>query len=337
MRTSWAVEFWSEGGELCHRSSLEPDWQQATVSARFDGIRKGVLPPLVSSDCAEVQPVWSRELGEPYVESIRLGVQAPDGTGPRYESTVSTGYLLRQIRAVMGQLAEDGKLERGSRVIPRVLVVDENEIEEAELRGGFSIEEIPQPLDFVDSSIETYLARSKPVDATDLNAGDFKIFLPEHLFEEAEAIARAAGTQETGGFLVGHLHRDVASGDYFSVATDQIPAEHTVAEATRLTFTPDSWAAGEAALESRGRDEKLVGWWHFHPDFCRNCPPERRETCTLDAGFFSGEDVLLHTNCWAMADQFALLLSAKEGGVLQRACFGWRAGSVVARGYHLMT
>ncbi len=331
----WAVEFEGDGGEVICRSPLLPDWQAATACARFEGIRQGLLPPLLSSDCAEVQPIWSQERGAPYVESFRLGVRAPDGSGPRYERELPAGYFRRQIRALTGQLAEAGQLERGARVFPRVLATPEEEIEEAVVVGGFAVEEIPQPLAYTESPLEEQLRTAEPVDATDLNAGDMKVFIPPRVFEQAEALARAAGAVETGGVLVGHLHRDTKTGDYFSVVTDQLPAEHTVAEATRLTFTPETWAAAEDAIKARGRNEKRVGWWHLHPDFCRNCPPERRETCTLDAGFFSAEDVLLHANCFGMADQFALLLSATEGDALKRSCFGWRGGVVVARGYHL--
>lgn len=336
---AWTVEYEGDGGEVVCRSPLLPDWQAAAVWVRFEGIRKGVLPPLLSSVGAEVQPVWARERGAPYVESIRLGVRAPDGGSSLYECELTTGYLLRQIRVLTARLAEAGNLERGAQVLPRLLASPAPEIEDAVVVGksGFSVQEVPQLLAYTESSLEERLRSADPVDVSDLNASDMKVFVPAHVFEQAEAQARSAGAVETGGLLVGHLHRDTKTGDYFSVVTDQIPAEHTVADAMRLTFTPQTWAAAEAAIKARGRNERLSGWWHLHPYWCAKCPPENRAKCTLDAGFFSSEDVQLHANCFGMADQFALLLSGKEGGEIDRACFGWRGGVVAARGYHLMS
>lgn len=336
---AWVVEFEGDGGEVVCQSPLVPDWQAATAWACFEGIRRGALPPLLATDGAEVQPVWDRERGAPYVESIRLVVRAPDGSEADFECEVTTGYLLRQIRALTGRLAEAGKLERGAQVLPRVRATEVSVIEDAVVTvgRGFSVKEIPQPLTYTESALDELLGSAESVDISDLNASDMKVIVPAHVFEQAEAQARAAETVETGGFLVGHLHRDTKTGDFFSVVNDQIPAEHTVAEAMRLTFTPESWAAAEAAIKARGRNERCMGWWHFHPWWCAKCPPENRAQCTLDAGFFSSEDVQLHANCFAMADQFALLLSGKEGGALERACFGWRGGVVAARGYHLMS
>ena len=111
------------------------------------------------------------------------------------------------------------------------------------------------------------------------------------------------------------------------------------ATSTRMTFTPGTWAAARTALAARGRGELLCGWWHSHCDWCRlrNCPLERRRTCTASHPFFSREDVHLHAACFPAGYHVALLVSdsAATGGLTVSA-FGWSQGMVVARGLHVL-
>jgi hypothetical protein len=168
------------------------------------------------------------------------------------------------------------------------------------------------------------------------------VFVPRRVLMEAEAQARAGGDVETGGVLLGRLHRDAAAeaapGDLFLEVTAQLPAEHTVSQATRLTFTPATWAAAAAALALRGLAESVVGWWHFHPDFCRlrGCPPERRRSCAASSAFFSSEDVHLHATCFGAAHHVALLLSDGIRDGLSWSLYGWSHGMVAARGFHVL-
>jgi proteasome lid subunit RPN8/RPN11 len=166
------------------------------------------------------------------------------------------------------------------------------------------------------------------------------VFLPRRVLDEAVASARRAGDVETGGVLVGRLRRDGASAPpgLFVEITAQVPAPHTRAESTRLTFTAETWAAVQAAITLRRRGEVMLGWWHSHPDFCRlrHCPEERRAACPGAAPFFSPEDVHLHATCFPSAYQVALLVSDSTPDGMTWSLFGWAQGMVTARGFHVV-
>ena len=82
----------------------------------------------------------------------------------------------------------------------------------------------------------------------------------------------------------------------------------------------------------------MLGWWHSHPvkAWCKSCPVERQQVCTFRDGFLSAEDRLLHRTVFPRAYSFALVLSdVADLGVTYRA-FGWRAGILQPRGFHLL-
>ena len=126
--------------------------------------------------------------------------------------------------------------------------------------------------------------------------------------------------------------------------TAQIPAQHTEQELARLTFTPETWTAVDAALALRDGGEIQLGWWHSHPasHWCDACPPEKRQRCktagTPSGDFFSAHDVALHRAVFPRAYSIALVLSDGCGnaGTPVWRLFGWRYGMVMARGFHLM-
>src|SRR5262249_49598024 len=146
---------------------------------------------------------------------------------------------------------------------------------------GFSVDEIAQPLPLDDAAIEPLQARSI-FSGPDEPAGEVPVFLRQQILVEAVEQARVAADVETGGVLVGKLCRDPRSREIFLEITAQVAAPHTRSQSTRLTFTPETWAAVQAAITLRRRNEIMGGWWHSHPDFCRlrSCPVERRARCT---------------------------------------------------------
>ena len=121
-----------------------------------------------------------------------------------------------------------------------------------------------------------------------------------------------------------------------SHGTALIPAPHGISTATKFTFTPETWAAMDAAIRLRGRQEIPLAWLHTHPDWCRACPPDKRRDCKLTNAFFSAEDVLLHRTCFSRACHTAMLISESTAGALSVSFFGWREGLVAARGFHIL-
>ena len=206
----------------------------------------------------------------------------------------------------------------------------------------FQVDEEVRPLPVDYASLAALSERALPVDA-DEAPDAVPVFIPAHVLAEAAAQAQAAGDVETGGVLVGKLRRDDGapagtSPALFVEVTAQVPARHTVATATRLTFTAETWAAVRAAIALRRGGELLLGWWHAHVDFCRvrGCPPERRALCTAADPFLSAEDLLLHATMFGSAYQLALLVRDSTARGQTCSLYGWSHGMVRRRGFHLV-
>lgn len=70
---------------------------------------------------------------------------------------------------------------------------------------------------------------------------------------------------EAGGFLVGRVFDDgQRPGRHLIEIVEAIPAERTGASLLQFTFTGESFLRINDAVERRGPDQRLVGWYHTH-------------------------------------------------------------------------
>jgi hypothetical protein len=317
------------------RFVLAPDWRAALAWVHFEGIRAGRLPAVTRRGPSSVEPVWDALAGPPLVAAFRARVGAEGGAAVVRE--IPRAYLRPSALDAVATLVTRGVLRPGDAFRWTLHAIPTPDDPSTPLEDdAFALDEVAEALALGDAPLAPFLERATFV-GPDPHAAHVPVFVPRQVLDEAEALARAAGDVETGGVLIGRLHRD--ADDLFVEITAQIPARHTLAEATRLTFTNDTWAAVRDAIALRGGDERLAGWWHHHPGFCRirGCPPERRRTCSAGAPFFSAEDVHLHTTCFPAGQHVALLVSeAGADGALERTLFGWWEGMVVARGFHVL-
>jgi proteasome lid subunit RPN8/RPN11 len=161
-----------------------------------------------------------------------------------------------------------------------------------------------------ESSMQGFLDRSERLGGrNEADDDDLPVFIAQALIEQAVERVITADTLETGGILLGRLHRDVNLSDgVFLEITAQIPARHTEEREMQVTFTQQTWAAARDALALRRSDEQIIGWFHSHPDFCARCAPEKRAACALSGIFFSSADCSLHHSG-------ALFLAARRSGV----------------------
>jgi hypothetical protein len=159
------------------------------------------------------------------------------------------------------------------------------------------------------------------------------VLLPEVL-EQAVALARGAPDLEVGGVLSGTLARDV-DGELFLEVRALLPARHAVSRPDRLTFTADTWADARAALALRGGDECLLGWFHSHPFFCRNCSPQAQRQCVFATPFLSEHDRSLHRAVFGRPFDVALLVTDRGPAGHVCSLFGWRQGMLEQRAYHV--
>jgi hypothetical protein len=312
-----------------------------------------------------IEPIWDEEGGEPIVGKLRAIVRAGDGTAVARE--IPRAYLRRFAEQASARLVERGVLRAGDvfRYVISAFPVPGQVRADAPERGGFAagrvaagavavggfaVEEVVEPMPLVDVPLAHLLGRSQLVGlGADEAAGSMPVFVPRRILAEAVTAAEQAGDVETGGVLVGRLCRDSAPAaatdgrtapEIFVEVTAQIPAPHTRSQSTKLTFTAETWAAVHAAITLRRLDELMLGWWHFHPDFCRlrNCPVERRTRCAGASPFFSAEDIHLHATCFGSAYHVALLISdSTAAGGMTWSMYGWSQGMVAARGFHILT
>lgn len=334
----YAIDYYSQDGRRLGSLPVEPDWGPARECAQFLAIRRGIVPPLLRDGAGSIEPVWDGECGAPVLSAARIVIAAETGDETVCEEIPSLSYFRSSAQRGSGTLIERGLLEQGELfrfkvcAYPSAAPSGEAEPGEAE---GFRVEEIGECLPLGEGPIEALLAGSTAW-GTDGDPGDMRVFIPQHVMDAVMEKSREAAEVETGGVLVGNLHRCGSSPEIYLEVTAQVPATHTDPQAARLTFTADSWAAVRAAIELRHRDELMCGWWHFHPDFCRKCPEETRRTCVNARPFFSSEDVHMHRTIFPRAFHVALLVSDRGREPLDVNLFGWRHGMVVARGFDLL-
>lgn len=351
-RYRYVADITNLDGEPIAQLPVQPDWEAAVQWAHFRAVRRGQKPPLMRALSATVKPVWDHDHGEPRVSAFHVllddAVSQADGTSPDAEAlafTIPRTYLGAEVERCSSRLVKEGKLLDGQRFLYQLSAFQKQEAapcEEAVQTPRFHVENVTQPLPLGNASLAAHIDRAakqeSPIDpAVDTSApgADMPVFIPERVINEAKALARDAGDIETGGVLIGRLFRDSESTEVFSAITAFIPARHTVADRSRLTFTAETWAAVRAAVDLRGEDEMLLGWIHSHPFWCRSCPHERRQLCPLMRPFFSRDDIALHRTVFPGAFNIAVLLSDFGEPDLSCDVFGWRFGMVMSRDYYL--
>jgi proteasome lid subunit RPN8/RPN11 len=334
---TYTIDFHRPDGTHLGQTPVEPDWMPALEWIHFEGIRAGVLRPVMVANPAgsafDVEPVWHPTAGRPRLSAFRVTV--PAGTARAVSRLIPTAYLRGCVEQASAALVEQGALRCGEAFRYVVNAFASNARAARAPSADFAVEAIPQPLPLIATALKPFLSAAARPGREDVD-GDAPVFIARAVLDQTTELARRAGDLETGGVLVGFLHHDPSIPEIFVEITAQIAALHTEAASTKLTFTPETWAAVRAALALRKRGEVMLGWWHYHPDFCRlrNCPLENRLHCTAASAFFSGEDVALHTALFARAYNTALLISDCAATGLGSSLFGWRQGMVSARGFY---
>lgn len=341
------MELLRPGGELLGHVDLDPDWDPAVEWTRLSGLRAcGIWSP-GSHAVRAIVPLWHGEQGEPFMRGF--GVTLSDGGDRTWDEEFSIRYFAEPARRAAADLIAQGVMTPGESYLYRTLAY-EPDASAARDTPTFSARELPPPLVLHDLP-QAALDGASPRHG-DAQPGDFEVYVPAEVLEEASTLTADAGDRETGGILVGHLGRaprsaadDAGAGDRggtpdICVAlTAIIPARHTVEHSTRLTFTSDTWTDVRRMVQLRGMGELVLGWWHSHPVFAwcreRGCSTEAQRQCASAQGFFSEDDGALHRTMFPRAFTVALLMSHSARGILPRL-FGWRRGLIAPRGYSVV-
>ena len=315
-----------DGGTSLGQFPVQADWEPAREFLRLLALRRctGENPAQIGN--AEIEPVWAEKEGEPNVVGARL-------TDGDLVCQMTLTYFKPLAVEISGELVEKKLLKSGEHFLFRLFAYRQPPEEKNGSRIAFTMKDATPPLRFVDSSLAEMRDAAAPHGECD--AGEIPVFIPQRVLDEAEQITREAGSNETGGILIGHLHRDASVPEIAVVITAQIPARHTESKTTSLTFTAETWTAVQAALDLRRSGEMMLGWWHSHPSFAfcnAECPAERRRECALQKSFLSSDDLLLHRTVFPKAYHIALLANNPDAG-LEFALFGWSGGTVQRRGF----
>ena len=327
----FVVETYTSQGHRLGRAPATPDFQPAREYAYLEAVRRGALSPTTAPAQGAVEPLWSEALGAPYLRGVRVRVCDPEGRacGAR---ELPVHYFFATAQALAASHLASGDLAPGDPYRYHVCAYPEEGAEPpAERADAFEVAALAEPIPVRECDLASLLARSTAVGEPRM--GDVPVLLASRVIDETCELARAAGRLETGGVLVGHLHRDRATRELCVEITAQIPARHGHAEETSFSFTHDTWADAHAQIARRGAGELMLGWVHSHPLQCSQCPVERRRTCRFARPFFSGEDLHLHRTCFPRAWQIALLISDLPERGLTPALFAWRRGRIASRGF----
>jgi hypothetical protein len=347
--------FFREGGEAAGQVPLSVDWEPAREWAEFAALRAGRLAVGASRVAWRLEPVWHAEVGEPYTNGFRVCVACEgardgrsEGVGERegggeggdvreggFAVEFGAGYFKEFAAHAASQLVESGRLGKGDNFFYLAAAFPRTRAEGA-TKPRLTVEQSGGGLALVETELAPFAAGSRAEGRACVT--DFPVFVPRVVLEEAAALSGAAGAKETGGVLVGRLHRDPAGGEIFAEVTAQIHARGAEADLTRLSFTPQTWTEVRAAISLRRRGEIMLGWWHSHPvrEWCKACAPERQQVCSMRSEFFSAHDRALHRAVFPRAYSVALVVNDGVGGRQTFSMFGWREGLLRPRGFHVV-
>ena len=318
---------------------VSPDWDAIREWLRFTALRQGMsVDRALALDCW-MEPVWHAERGAPWVSGVRARAR---GTGLSHESVeLTTECFAAPARAAIASLVEEGRIEQSEtvRYVPLAFAQGDDDplLEEA---PRFTTRTRTPSLPIIEGSLNELLARSRGTldelaDADD----DVPAFVPQSMIDEVRALTRRVhGVFEIGGLLVGHLGRDIDGGGLFVRVTVQLLARHIEADSTHLTFTSDTWTEFRRALELRGHDEIMLGFWHSHPvrEWCKKCAMPKQRECALRGDFFSAQDRHMHRAMFPRAYSLALVVNDIAYDEPTLSMFGWRRGEIDGRGFHVL-
>ena len=329
----FAVALFREDGSSLGTAPVVRDWEPVYEWTRFYFQRRGELPLCGDGD-ASVLPLWEHSLGEPYCRGYSVRIEQP-GARP-VASDFPNSHFREFASSVASALVEKRKLREGE--FYSYMVVAHPAPSERMNSNGLSVINASPSVPVLEASLESSVARSKPVGMLDLD--DMPVFICRNVLEEAAERTHAEQGTETGGILIGRLWRDAKAREIFAEVTAQIPAENTSSINVKLTFTPQTWAAADAALRLRRQGEIYLGYWHSHPvrEWCKGkmCTLEQQQTCHLAKDFFSADDEAVMRAAFPRAYSIAIVANDTAFTDLTFSMFCNREGITQPRGFYVL-
>jgi hypothetical protein len=335
LRNQWSfsLALYRESGVPIGRLPIEVDWEPARQWARHVALCEGRAIRERSDE--EVRPIWRRDAG-PMLRGFQMSIDT-DGNPGGITCDFPSAYFSGAAHALSVPLVEAGHLEEGERFGYVVLAYPSQPADAPPHAAGFAVEDVTPAPALFEASLEGLLRRSAAIGQS--VAGEVPAFAPAGMLDEIAALTRRASPLETGGALVGHLHRDPGACVVFARIAAQVPARHTQASAVRLAFTSDTWHDLRQTLHTRGKGEVMLGWWHSHPvhEWCRqdHCPEADHDRCAVAVDLFSEHDRAVHRTVFPGAHSIAVVASHVSAADVRFSVYGWSLGMLVPRGLHV--
>jgi hypothetical protein len=330
----FAVVIFNEDGANVGTIPVVHDFEPTNEWARFFLQRKGHLGVDGNGCASTLIPIFDPKLGEPYCRGYRIEVARPGGTHVAVD--FPNTHLREYSAAVASRFVEQKKLREGE--IFSYVVVAYPAPRELSRTAGLKVTNTSPSLPAQDAVLEDFLARAMPSGVIDNE--DMPVFVSRRMLDEAATQTHAEAGTETGGILIGKLWRDEAAAEIFVEVTAQIPAEHTNGSNVKLTFTPQTWAAADAAVRLRRQGEIYLGYWHSHPvrEWCRTkaCTLEAQKNCYLAKDFFSADDEAVMRAAFSRAYNIAIVANDTAFTDLTFSMFGNRKGNTQPRGFYVL-
>jgi proteasome lid subunit RPN8/RPN11 len=324
----------AKSGALLGQFPAKLDFVPAAEWGRFTALCRWLNPKSAAEAEIHIQPLWHATAGAPYVEGLR--VTARTDTMPTITADIPNSFFKPGAMRIGDALVDQKKLESGELFTYAVLAFPASDDQGARAPDPLEIEDVPVPTALTPGSINDELERS--IAFGDVGSGLIPVFVPQGVIDEVLALTERAKNVEVGAVLIGQMHQDRSTQELFLKVTAQIPARHTLSESTRLSFTADTWAAAQAALDLRRSAEQIVGFFHNHPAryFCnKDCSPEAKEQCPFNTPFFSRADCDLHRVAFWQPHCIALLVTNTFSG-MKLTMYGWDRAVITQRGFHIV-
>jgi len=323
-------ELLKENGARLGQTSAEIDYGPAREYTRFLGIRRGLLPLKEAVRSATIEPLWHRSIGEPYLQGFRVTVSGKDSGS--ISEDFSTTYFDNLARLASSHFVNTGGLKEGERFQYLVAAYPDY----AGAQSNFESQEVEPEVSYDVKPLSESMKGAVLEGA--VNEGDMPLVVPQQILDEAVTATISARGTETGGILIGHLRRDENLPEIFAEITAQIPVQAN-GGTHKLTFSPETWTAVQAAVDIRNKKEIYLGFWHSHPviEWCKKneCSIDKLQTCPLAKGFLSNDDLVMFRTVFPRAYSVALVCSDLPLGKPSFSLFGWRGGKVESRGFHI--
>jgi proteasome lid subunit RPN8/RPN11 len=157
-----------------------------------------------------------------------------------------------------------------------------------------------------------WLRRAVPRGVSGRTAG-FQVVFASKVIDDIRSHGLSSPDAEVCGVLVGNVYGD-DRGPWCRVSAN-IRGNGAAGRNAQVTFTTETWAHINHAMDTKYREERIVGWYHTHPGF----------------GIFLSEmDVFIHENFFGEPWQIAYVDDPKED---DRGTFVWEKDSAVRRAH----